>query len=56
MTGREQRLVAALTVLRDHLAPVVDELLAGRLDTEGRALIAQSLRTIADDLDPPPTP
>jgi hypothetical protein len=40
-------LVAALTVLRDQLAPVVDELLAGELEAECRAL-----RTVADDLDP----
>lgn len=52
MTPRETRLVAALTVLRDHLAPVVDELLAGQLDAEGRAMVATTLRTIADDLDP----
>jgi len=47
--------VAALTVLRDHLAPVVEELLAGQLDAEGRALIAQALRAVAEDLDPHPT-
>jgi hypothetical protein len=31
---------------------VVDELLAGELDTEDRARLARAMRTVADDLDP----
>jgi hypothetical protein len=55
MTEQEKRLVAALTVLRDNLSPVVEDLLAGQLDAEGRTLVAKTLRAIADDLDRLPT-
>jgi len=36
MNPRDARLVAALTVLRDQLAPVVDELIGGELDQKQR--------------------
>ncbi|HEU5471116.1 MAG TPA: hypothetical protein VFV67_10720 [Actinophytocola sp.] len=48
----DRRLVAALIVLRDHLCPVVDDLLAGRLANPDRRDLARALRTVADDLDP----
>lgn len=49
---RDARLVAALTLLRDRLAGVVDELLARELDEQDRAELARALRTIAQDLAP----
>ena len=52
MTPQDARLVAALTVLRDQLAPVVDELLADELTEQERAELARALRTVAQDLSP----
>jgi len=52
MNPHDARLVAALTVLRDQLAPVVDELIGGELDQHDRAELAGALRTVADGLDP----
>lgn len=54
MSPHDARLVAALTVLRDHLAPVVDELLAGQLVEADRAELARVFRTVALALDPTP--
>lgn len=51
-THRRQRLAAALTLLRDELAIVVDELLAGDLSHEDERRLAHALRLIAADLDP----
>jgi hypothetical protein len=51
-THRRYRLVAALTLLRDQLGPVVDELIAGELSREAERRLAKALRMIAADLDP----
>lgn len=52
MSPEDARLVAALTMLRDQLAPVVDEIAFGELDTEDRRELARALRTVADALAP----
>lgn len=51
MSPEDARLVAALTILRDQLAPVVDEITFGELDAEDRAELARVLRAVADDLE-----
>lgn len=53
MSPEDERLVAGLVVLRDQLAPVVDEITFGWLSAEDRVELARALRTVADDLDPP---
>jgi hypothetical protein len=52
----DQRLVAALTVLRDQLAPVVDEIVFGELGGDDRRRLAHALRIVADALCPPAAP
>lgn len=53
LSPADGRLVAALTVLRDQLGPVVDELLAGELGEVDRAELAMALFTVAEELVPP---
>jgi hypothetical protein len=53
MKRGDDRLVAALVLLRDGLSPVVDQVTAGELESEDRADLARALRTVADQLDPP---
>jgi hypothetical protein len=50
-TRRRDRLVAALVLLRDQLAPVVDELLADELSRDDQRQLANALRKVADELD-----
>lgn len=52
MSPDDARLVAALTVLRDQLAPVVDELTFGELTADDRRVLARALRLVADNLEP----
>jgi hypothetical protein len=54
LTRGDARLVAMLTLLRDELAPVVDELTFGELSTEDRRALAHALRRVADTLEPDP--
>jgi hypothetical protein len=54
MSLRDARLVAMLTLLRDELGPVVDELTFGELSTEDRQVLARALRRVADTLEPEP--
>jgi hypothetical protein len=51
VTPEDARLVAALTILRDKLAPVVDEIIFGELRPDERRQLAHALRTIADSLE-----
>jgi hypothetical protein len=50
VTPEDQRLVAALTLLRDQLGPVVNEITFGELDAEDRCALARALRTVADKI------
>ena len=50
----DRRLVVALTLLRDQLAAVVDEVLARELGEADRAELARALRAVAEDLSPTP--
>ena len=52
MSPDDARLVAGLTVLRDQLGPVVDEIAFGELDSEDRRALARALRMVADALAP----
>lgn len=52
VSPEDARLVAALTMLRDRLAPVVAEIACGELSTEDRWKLARALRTVADALAP----
>jgi hypothetical protein len=54
MSVREARVAAMLTLLRDQLAPVVDELLFGELSADDRHVLARALRRVADALEPEP--
>jgi hypothetical protein len=54
MSVREARVAAMLTLLRDQLAPVVDELLFGELSADDRRVLAEALRRVADALEPEP--
>jgi hypothetical protein len=54
MSVREARVAAMLTLLRDQLAPVVDELLFGELSADDRRVLATALRRVADALEPEP--
>jgi hypothetical protein len=45
-----------LTVLRDQLAPVVDEIVFGELGGDDRRRLAHALRIVADALCPPAAP
>lgn len=51
VTPENARLVAALTVLRDQLAPVVDEISFGELDAEDRRELARAFRIVAAALE-----
>ncbi len=50
VTTRVDYLIAALTLLRDRLAPVVDELLAGQASQAGLTELAGELDVIAANL------
>jgi hypothetical protein len=50
MTPEDARLVAMLTLLRDELGPVVDEIAFGELSTTDRRVLARALRRVADAL------
>ena len=54
MSLDDVRLVAMLTLLRDELAPVVDEIAFGELSTADRRVLARALRRVADALEPEP--
>jgi hypothetical protein len=54
LTRGDARLIAMLTLLRDELAPVVDELTFGELSPEDRRALARALRRVADTLEPDP--
>lgn len=54
MSVPEARVAAMLTVLRDQLAPIVDELLFGELSVDDRRVLARALRKVADALEPEP--
>ena len=54
MKHPDGRLVAALTLLRDRLAGVVDGLLARELSEQDRTELARALRTVAENLSPAP--
>lgn len=56
MTPREQRLVAVLAVLRDQLAPVIDQITAGQLTTDEAVRMAAMLELIVRDLRPTVVP
>lgn len=47
---RRARLVGMLTLLRDGLAPVVDDLLAGDAPQDQLDALADRLETVADEL------
>ena len=48
--NQRARLVGMLTVLRDGLAPVVDDLLAGDVPQEQLDALADRLKMVADEL------
>ena len=50
MRNRSDILIATLTMLRDRLAPVVDELLADEASPAGLTALAQEFELIAADL------
>lgn len=52
MTPREARLVGELTLLRDNLAPVVDQITAGHLTDDEALKLAAMLELVAQDLRP----
>lgn len=52
MSKDDQRLATALILLRDQLAPVVDEITFGELDAEDRRHLSRALHTVADALAP----
>ncbi|MFL6144104.1 MAG: hypothetical protein ACJ72N_19845 [Labedaea sp.] len=52
MNPADQRLVAALVLLRDRLSGVVEEVLAGEIGHADRVELARALRSIAQDLAP----
>lgn len=54
MSVRDARVAAMLTLLRDELAPVVDELVFGELSRADRHMLARALRRVADALEPEP--
>jgi hypothetical protein len=54
MTIGDARLIAMLTLLRDDLAPVVDEIAFGELSSADRRALARALRRVADALEPDP--
>jgi hypothetical protein len=54
VSPEDARLAAALTVLRDQLAPVVDQVLFGELSVDDRRVLARALRRVADTLEPEP--
>ena len=47
-------MAAMLTLLRDQLGPVVDELVFGELSADDRRILAGALRQVADALEPEP--
>jgi hypothetical protein len=51
LSPQDQRLVAALTLLRDRLSFVVYELEAGELGLAGRQGLAEALRKVVNDLE-----
>lgn len=51
MTIGDARLVAMLTLLRDQLGLVVDEITFGELSTSDRRDLALALRQVADALE-----
>lgn len=56
MTPGEDRLVAVLTMLRDQLAPVVDQIAAGHLTPDQALQLAAMLELVARDLRPTVVP
>jgi hypothetical protein len=54
MTIGDARLVAMLTLLRDRLGLVVDEITFGELSTSDRRELADALRRVADALEREP--
>ncbi|MFL6145714.1 MAG: hypothetical protein ACJ72N_28100 [Labedaea sp.] len=54
MKSADQRLVAALVLLRDRLSGVVEEVLAGEISQADRSDLARALRRIAENLSPIP--
>jgi hypothetical protein len=52
MNVGDGRLVAALVLLRDRLAGVVEKVLAGEVGAADRADLARALRIVAQDLAP----
>lgn len=54
MDAGDARLVAMLTLLRDKLAPVVDEIIGGELSPADRRALARAMRRVADALEPEP--
>ncbi|MGH3757867.1 hypothetical protein [Actinophytocola sp.] len=52
MESEDARLAGALIVLREGLAPAVDQLLFGLLDNEDRRRLARSSRNVAEVLAP----
>lgn len=47
----DTRLISALVVLRDRLNPVIEQLLAGKLEQPGRDELAAMFRALAGELN-----